>query len=92
MLTVRAPDDRIEEARQMLIANGADMRTSGFDQNIIGIHTASPGAKASGEHHIQLRGELLRAVKERVQRGEVRLRKEVVRRTRPSTFPFPAKK
>jgi len=36
------------------------------------------GRGVEGERRIQLRGEILRTYKERVQRGEVRLRKEVV--------------
>jgi uncharacterized protein (TIGR02271 family) len=78
VVTVRAPEGRIEEARKILTSNSGDLRTSGFEQ----IGTAAEGVGMStqpvGEQRIQLRGELLRAVKERVQRGEVRLRKEVV--------------
>lgn len=72
VVTVRAPEDQIEQARQILIDNDADLRTSGFTQPT-GAETL-----ATGERRIQLRGELLRAIKERVEKGEVRLRKEVV--------------
>jgi uncharacterized protein (TIGR02271 family) len=65
--------DRASIARQILQRTGAD----------IGSATAvasTPGrtANVQGERSIQLVGEILRVHKERVQRGEVRLRKEVV--------------
>jgi uncharacterized protein (TIGR02271 family) len=64
---------RIDEARRILEKHDADLRESGFDRS------SFAGAPLSDrEQRIQLRGELLRAHKERVQRGEVRLRKEVV--------------
>lgn len=72
VVTVRAPENGIEEARHILSNNSGDLRTSGFERVAAG--TQGP----AGEQRIQLRGELLRAVKERVNRGEVRLRKEVV--------------
>lgn len=73
VVTVRSPEDQTEKARQILIDNDGDLRTSGFDQTI-----GTGTAVGSGERRIQLRGELLRAVKERVQKGDIRLRKEVV--------------
>jgi len=75
IVTINAMPDRLEVARVILEDNDADLRSSGFGQ---------PGAAAGrdmqdrGERRIQLRGELLRAVKERVQKGEIRLRKLVV--------------
>lgn len=74
VVTVRAAEDQIEKARPILIENDGDLRTSGFGPEA----AAAPIAAASGERRIQLRGELLRAIKERVQKGEVRLRKEVI--------------
>jgi uncharacterized protein (TIGR02271 family) len=66
---------RIEEARRILQNAGGDLRESGFED-------AAPGSPRAGEreqdYRIQLRGEVLRTFTERVQRGEVRLRKEVV--------------
>src|SRR3954462_5525132 len=53
---------------------------SGFDNrsnNRLNNDDASTESTA-GEHRIQLRGEILRTYKERVQRGEVRLRKDVI--------------
>jgi uncharacterized protein (TIGR02271 family) len=74
LVSVTGP--RIEEARPILQNAGGDLRETGFE-------TASPsgGTEASGpeqDYRIQLRGEVLRTFKERVERGEVRLRKEVV--------------
>jgi uncharacterized protein (TIGR02271 family) len=77
VVTVRVPEDRLEEAREILTSNSGDLRTSGFEQIGTGTQQGIAGTEP-GEKRIQLRGELLRAVKERVQRGEVRLRKEVV--------------
>jgi uncharacterized protein (TIGR02271 family) len=78
VVTVRAPEGRIEEARKILTSNSGDLRTSGFEQIGTAAEAAGMSTQPAGEQRIQLRGELLRAVKERVQRGEVRLRKEVV--------------
>jgi uncharacterized protein (TIGR02271 family) len=73
VVTTSAPINRMDEAREILKDNEGDLRASGFES------TMPAGAPvAAGEQRIQLRGELLRAVKERVQRGEIRLRKEVV--------------
>ena len=66
---------RIEDARRLIENAGGDLRETGFDD-------ISAGTMETGEmdqdHRVQLRGEVLRTFKERVQRGEVRLRKEVV--------------
>jgi uncharacterized protein (TIGR02271 family) len=75
VVTVRVAEDQIEKARQILTDNDGDLRTSGFGAEV---STAPVAASPSGERRIQLRGELLRAIKERVQKGEVRLRKEIV--------------
>jgi uncharacterized protein (TIGR02271 family) len=64
---------RVEQARIILQNAGGDLRESGFES------TATEGAVGSdAERRIQLRGEVLRTYKERVQRGEVRLRKDVI--------------
>jgi uncharacterized protein (TIGR02271 family) len=73
VVTVLAPENQVERARQILMDNDGDLRTSGFERAV-----GTEAAVGSGERRIQLRGELLRTIKERVQRGEVRLRKEVV--------------
>jgi uncharacterized protein (TIGR02271 family) len=66
--------DRINEAREILQRNGGDLRESGFETS--GSAAGTTGVQA--EQRIQLRGEMLRTYKERVQRGEVRLRKDVI--------------
>jgi uncharacterized protein (TIGR02271 family) len=71
---VTVTGDRIDEARRILQSNGGDLRESGFETS----SSVAGTAGVHGEQHIQLRGEMLRTYKERVQRGEVRLRKEVV--------------
>lgn len=90
LLTVKAPPDRLEEAREILQDNDGDLRTTGFESSATGVtgREANIGAGLNryeetgtgqpGERRLQLRGELLRAVKERVNKGEIRLRKEVV--------------
>ena len=75
---------RIVEARPVLERHNADLRESGFfSQEKAGTArntniTARDPMEADQNYRLQLRGELLRTHKERVQRGEVRLRKEVV--------------
>jgi uncharacterized protein (TIGR02271 family) len=70
---VTVTGDRLNEARDILQRNGGDLRESGFETS------GSAGTTGiQGEHRIQLRGEMLRTYKERVQRGEVRIRKDVV--------------
>jgi uncharacterized protein (TIGR02271 family) len=65
---------RREEARRILQNAGGDLRESGFDT----IAAGSRAGDVEGERRIQLRGEILRTYKDRVQRGEVRLRKDVI--------------
>jgi uncharacterized protein (TIGR02271 family) len=71
---VKVMGDRINEAREILQRNGGDLRESGFETS--GSAAGTTGVQA--EQRIQLRGEMLRTYKERVQRGEVRLRKDVI--------------
>ena len=95
LVTVRAEPDRLATAREILLDNDADLRTSGFgqlsDRNISGANLSESNLDATGnldrvgedrasetERRLELRGELLRAVKQRVQAGEIRLRKDVV--------------
>lgn len=77
---VTVSGDRISEARNILQRDGGDLRDSGFESGSSGrsTSTASGVSGTEGERRIQLRGEMLRTHKERVQRGEVRLRKDVV--------------
>ena len=65
--------DRVQLAREILQRTGADMGSSVSPGNI-----ADRNRPVQGERNIQLLGEILRVHKDRVQRGEVRLRKEVV--------------
>ena len=64
---------KVEEARRILENAGGDLRESEFEQV-----PASDLPSTTDVRRIQLRGEMLRTYKERVQRGEVRLRKDVV--------------
>ena len=77
---VTVTGDRISEARIILQRDGADLRESGFESDSSGrsMRAASGLSGTESERRIQLRGEMLRTHKERVQRGEVRLRKDVV--------------
>jgi uncharacterized protein (TIGR02271 family) len=71
VVTVYAGDRGIE-AEQILEANGGDLGndTAGYDY--------SEAAPVSGAQRIQLLGEVLRVHKDRISRGEVHIRKEVV--------------
>ncbi|MFL6443816.1 MAG: YsnF/AvaK domain-containing protein [Candidatus Sulfotelmatobacter sp.] len=77
---VTVTGDRISEARTILQRDGADLRQSGFesDSSARSMRAASGVSGTQGDRRIQLRGEMLRTHKERVQRGEARLRKDVV--------------
>jgi uncharacterized protein (TIGR02271 family) len=81
IVTVRAAADRLAKARSILQENDADFRTTGFPR--------SEYAKADAEanQRVQLRGEMLRTYKDRVAKGEVRLRKEVVTENRSVDVP-----
>jgi len=81
LITVNAPTDRLSKAREILKEYDADFRTSGFDRS----EYADSGTQA--DQRLQLRGEMLRTYKERVGRGEVRLRKEVVSDNRTVDVP-----
>jgi len=70
---VSVTGSRIVEAQRILENAGGDLRESGFEAI-----STSTGAGSEEVRRIQLRGEMLRTYKERVQRDEVRLRKEVV--------------
>ena len=74
---------RMDEARGILQNAGGDLRESGFD--VAGSSRTSTSVE--GDRRIQLRGEILRTYKDRVQRGEVRLRKDVVTETQHAEVP-----
>lgn len=80
LVTVQAGAEA-ERARQTLLASGADL---GPAQNVAG---APMAATSEGGDRIQLREEQLDVEKERVQAGEVRLRKEVVTEQRNIEVP-----
>jgi stress response protein YsnF len=72
----------VQYAREILEKAGGDLRHGGFESEDV---TRSQSAAQDEEteegdkdYRIQLRGEVLRTFRERVQRGEIRLRKEVV--------------
>jgi len=81
VLTVNASADRLSIAREILKEHDADFRTSGFDRS----EYADSGTQA--DQRLQLRGEMLRTYKERIGKGEVRLRKEVVSENRSVDVP-----
>jgi uncharacterized protein (TIGR02271 family) len=76
LVTVNAPPDRLPSAQAIIMDNDGDLRSSGFNQAEDTSRSASAGNQA--EQRLELRGELLRAVKQRVQTGEIRLRKDVI--------------
>lgn len=65
---------RRDEARNILQNAGGDLRETGFET----LASSRTSADVEGDRRIQLRGEILRTYKDRVQRGEVRLRKDVI--------------
>jgi uncharacterized protein (TIGR02271 family) len=81
LVTVRAIGDRAIRARDILREAGADI---GMDTSKV---PAPQKGVVAGERRIQLLGEVLRVHKELVQRGEVRLRKEVVTDTQNLEVP-----
>ncbi len=89
---------RVDEARRIIQDNGGDLREEGFDTSSSLERGGVPAKQRTGtsvstdvdtgERNIQLRGEILRTYKERVQRGEVRLRKEVVTQNQTVEVPL----
>jgi uncharacterized protein (TIGR02271 family) len=69
LVTVEAGSRR-DEAREILLGRGAEIEPAS--------RTATAGSDAGDTQRVELREEELRAQKERVQAGEVRVRKEVV--------------
>jgi uncharacterized protein (TIGR02271 family) len=82
VVTLRATVDRIAKARNILQKHDADFRNAGFDRS----RFTTAGTEA--DQRLQLRGEMLRTYKDRVAKGEVRLRKEVVSENRSVDVPF----
>lgn len=75
--------DRQQEARSILQQNGADLGEGAEDFKYEG---STPQALAD-DQNIQLYGEVLRVQKNRIDRGEVRLRKEVFTDTQTIEVP-----
>jgi uncharacterized protein (TIGR02271 family) len=80
LVTVHADPQRASEALAILQQNGADVGagSTGAERMESSDRFESGNRTESGQQRIQLVGEILRVHKERVSRGEVRLRKEVV--------------
>jgi uncharacterized protein (TIGR02271 family) len=99
LVTVTADQGRLAAAREILTDNDGDLRTSGFDQMAgISDRNMTTGSQTTGsemtgsagnqtERRLELRGELLRAVKQRVQTGEIRLRKDVITENKTINVP-----
>lgn len=73
LVTVTAPG-RESEAADILEQQGGDLGTAAASYD----YSAAPAAAATGQQNIQLLGEILRIHKDRVSRGEVRIRKEII--------------
>jgi uncharacterized protein (TIGR02271 family) len=73
LVTVKAAN-RTDEARRILRDRGADLEAAGAAS----ASTGQSQQRSEGRQRLELREEELRATKEQVQAGEVRLRKEVV--------------
>lgn len=88
LVTVNTSGGSASEAIAILERNGADIGSGnvefGSERNRT---TESVRGGETGERRIQLLGEMLRVHKERVSRGEVRLRKDVVSETKNIQVP-----
>jgi uncharacterized protein (TIGR02271 family) len=88
LVTVNA-GNRAEEAREYLYESGADLGSTGRGTRTDTMSTsAAPASRpAGGSPTVELREEELRVEKDRVQAGEVRLRKEVTTEERTVEVP-----
>jgi uncharacterized protein (TIGR02271 family) len=86
LVTVTA-GSRAEEARQFLRESGADLGRSAIDARAMSTSAAPAERPAGNSPVVELREEELRIEKDRVQAGEVRLRKEVVSEERTIDVP-----
>lgn len=80
---VSVTGSRAQEARRILEQASGDLRDSGFETTSRRTGSGDVGT----DRRIQLRGEILRTYKDRVQRGEVRLRKDVITETKAVEVP-----
>jgi len=85
VVTVR-PGDRREEAESILLEYGGDLGNDAARYDYGSTNTGSVQAEDT-EGDIQLLGEVLRVHKDRVSRGEVRIRKEVLTDTQTVQVP-----
>jgi uncharacterized protein (TIGR02271 family) len=87
VVTVNARD-RAAEAEAILTRFGADLGENAAEYDYSqGATTAQPTETQDAQNNIQLLGEVLRVHKDRISRGEVRLRKEVVTETQTVQVP-----
>jgi uncharacterized protein (TIGR02271 family) len=90
VVTISAQAERLEEALDIVEDHDGDVRTSGFEDEEIASFGSSMGgstAADTNERRIQLRGEMLRAVKQKVEKGEIRLRKDIVTENQTISVP-----
>ena len=85
VVTVNA-GDRAGEAQEILTRFGADLGENASTYDYSSTGTTGTG-EVQGTQNIQLLGEILRVQKDRVSRGEVRLRKEVITETQTVQVP-----
>jgi uncharacterized protein (TIGR02271 family) len=86
LVTVNA-GGRADEAQRCLYESGADLGSMGRGMATGASGTGRSSSSTEGTQSIELREEELRAEKERVQAGEVRLRKEVITEERTIEVP-----
>lgn len=88
IVTVNA-GDRSTEAEEILARFGADFgdNAAEYDYNQAGSQIAAEDADPEARNNIQLLGEVLRVHKDRISRGEVRLRKEIITETQTVQVP-----
>ena len=88
VVTVNA-GDRITEAESILRRYNADLGDNAGNYNYSETETGSSQQPGQGQeqNNIQLLGEVLRVHKDRVSRGEVRIRKEVITETQTVQVP-----
>lgn len=77
-MTVQA-GSRAAEAEAILVQNGGDLGSANAEQDFAATGSEATAGTVAGEtKRIQLLGEVLRVHKERISRGEVVIRKEVI--------------
>jgi uncharacterized protein (TIGR02271 family) len=89
IVTVNAPE-RAEEAEQILEKNSGDIGRNAADFEYPSALPTAAATETEATQRVQLLGEILRVHKDRVQRGEVILRKNVV--TENQTFQVPVQR